>query len=130
MTTSKQRDLPWQLCICSRWVLLVQIQQMLWHPLTIPFSTEKYLFHLSKITQIYWQVQSVIGIEVRFMVFNAKIFQLYSNCHFYWWRKPKYQEKTTDLSQATDKIYHIMLYLVHLTWTGLELTILVVIRLS
>jgi hypothetical protein len=23
---------------------------------------------------------------------------------FNWWRKPKYQEKTTDLSQITDKI--------------------------
>ena len=28
------------------------------------------------------------------------------NCQFYWWRKPEYLKKTTDLSQVNEKHYH------------------------
>jgi hypothetical protein len=53
------------------------------------------------------------------------MFQLYRGRQFYLLRKPKYEEKTTDLPQVTDKLYLIMLYRVHLVWTGFELTKLV-----
>jgi len=32
-------------------------------------------------------------------------FWLYSGSQFYWWRKPECPEKTTDLSQVTDKTF-------------------------
>ena len=73
----------------------------------------KFLLSITTDDKIIYSNLNIKGLGFLSLVPLSIIFQLYHQ--FYWWRKLEYPEKTTDLSQVTEKLYHIMVYRVQVT---------------
>ena len=114
--TSDNVCLNIQICGYSKHIWNVQDKYKKLKEICILWTTSpyKFIFRLNR---------------VRVMVFKRhfqQYFSLYGGGQFYWCRKPECLETTTN----PDKLYQIMLYRVHLTWAGFELTTLWWYRLN
>ena len=84
--------------------------------------------HIAVVDQVNYRGFPTLGIGLWCVTLLSTIFQLYQ------WQSVLLVEETgvpgENLPQVTDKLYHIMLYRVHLTSTGFNLITLVVIGID
>ena len=90
------------------------------------FSFSNWQLRLYLMSELSWRIKcsslAVSSSRIHFWCLTPHwtLFQQYRGVEFYWWRTPEYLEKTTDLPLVTDKLFHILLYQVHLPMSGIR----------
>jgi hypothetical protein len=54
-----------------------------------------------------WILSFILELGLWRLMPLSTIFHLYRGSQLYWWRKPEYPEKTTDLLQGIDNFIHL-----------------------
>ena len=105
-------------------------KEHVYHPFFLKKINESFsLIYLLKLIKRRTILKKIwlMGVGLWCLMPLSTIHQLYCGGQFYWGRKPGEPEKTTNPPQGTDKINYIMLYQVHVAWTGFQFKTSVVI---